>query len=271
MRRRRPGGEPAASSSCRRRRRQPGTGARARPRARAASSASKPHGAMTISSGCAARTTSQVVGRDGSPALPSTSMPPASSIISGSQCPAEKGGSIHSAKKMRRRGSPRTASAAASIVAHMSDDDLATALGAVERFARARGPSRRPRSACADRARACSLPRGTRRRASPLETAQTAQRSWVTIRSGSSASIKCRVDAVQRRAVAKRLAHCLVDLEARERRRIDPRRRDDRLADDLGRPAALVRHTDERVDQAELRDDLGRTRQQRADAHDHRL
>ena len=59
-------------------------------------------------------------------------MPPASSIISGSQCPAQNGGSIHSAKNTRRRGSPRTESAAVSIVSHICDDDLIAAVDDAE-------------------------------------------------------------------------------------------------------------------------------------------
>jgi hypothetical protein len=46
---------------------------------------SKPQGARTTSSGSSRRTTSQVVGNEGSPARPRTSTPPAAATISGSQ------------------------------------------------------------------------------------------------------------------------------------------------------------------------------------------
>ena len=50
-------------------------------------------------------------------------------------------------------------------------------------------------------------------------------------------------------------------------RRVDARRGHDRLADHLRRPAAFLRHADERVDQPEVGDDLGRARKERADPH----
>ena len=54
-------------------------------------------------------------------------------------------------------------------------------------------------------------------------------------------------------------------------RRVDSGGGHHRLPDDLGGPAALLRDADERVDQPQLRDDLGRARQQRADPHLRRL
>src|SRR5207253_3185930 len=65
-------------------------------------------------------TSSQVVECEGRPARPSTSAPPANSIISGNQCPAQNGGAIHPAKNHSRCGKPRTDAAAASIVCHIS-------------------------------------------------------------------------------------------------------------------------------------------------------
>ena len=65
----------------------------------------------------------------------------------------------------------------------------------------------------------------------------------------------------------RRRAHNLVDLDARQLRRIDACRSHHRQADDLRRPPTLLRHADERIDQTQLGDDLGRTRQERADPH----
>src|SRR6185437_16452923 len=82
-------------------------------------SASKPHAAATMTSGAAANTSSQVVGNDGCPALPSTSLPPAAETISGSQWPAAKGVSSHSATKADTGAAPATAAAVAAIRASM--------------------------------------------------------------------------------------------------------------------------------------------------------
>ena len=93
----------------------------------AASSTPKPHGPAITSSGSSDSTSSQVVDLEGWPCRPSTSSPPASSIISGSQCPAQNGGSIHSAKNTRRRGRPRTEAAARAIVVqHLVRELVAT-------------------------------------------------------------------------------------------------------------------------------------------------
>ena len=118
MRRRRRSAGRAASSRRSRRRRPSGDRRAARSRA-AARAASKPQGATITISGSAASTSSQVTGRDGAPASPSTSAPPASATISGSQWPLANGGSCHSARNTRRRGSPSTAAAAEPIVSRM--------------------------------------------------------------------------------------------------------------------------------------------------------
>ena len=75
------------------------------------------------------------------------------------------------------------------------------------------------------------------------------------------------VDHVQRAAVSDRRANRLVDLEARQARRVDPRRGHDRLPDDPARPATLLGDTHERVDQTEIGDHLRCTGKERTDAH----
>ena len=178
----------------------------------------------------------------------------------GSQCPAQKGGSIHSAKNTRRRVSPRTASAAASIVSHI----------------RATSSSPRSRRAELHRKRANRV--GHVRQRSWVERdhvrAHRARRGQFAARDGADCAeilghdqIRRErldlggVDGVEGAAVSDGVAHSAVDLEARQQRRVDPGSRHDRLSDDLGRPAALLGDTDERVDQPELRDDLRRARQ----------
>jgi hypothetical protein len=79
------------------------------------------------------------------------------------------------------------------------------------------------------------------------------------------------VDRVQRAPVTDRCAHGVVDLEARQPRRIDARGRHDGQPSDFERPVALLGDGDQRLDEAERRDDLGRTREQGADAHRHLL
>ena len=75
------------------------------------------------------------------------------------------------------------------------------------------------------------------------------------------------IDRIQGATLAKRGAHRLVDLEARQLRRIDPRRRDHRQADDLNRPPTLFRYSYQRGEQAQLRDDLCRARKKGTDPH----
>jgi hypothetical protein len=53
------------------------------------------------------------------------------------------------------------------------------------------------------------------------------------------------VDRVERAALDEGRAHRVVDLAARQRRRVDPRRRDDRLAGELRRPAAFIGDADQ--------------------------
>ena len=75
------------------------------------------------------------------------------------------------------------------------------------------------------------------------------------------------VDGVERLAVGERSAHRAVDLVARERRRVDARRRDDGNPGHLGRVVAFVRAPDEAAGESERRDDLGRARDEGNDAH----
>jgi hypothetical protein len=65
------------------------------------------------------------------------------------------------------------------------------------------------------------------------ETAQTAQRFWVRIRSGCKGLEQLAVDHVQGPSIADRLAHALVDLEAGKARRVDARGGHDREVVDL--------------------------------------
>ena len=62
-----------------------------------------------MTSGSAARTSSQVSRREGPPGEATASMPPASSIISGTQWPPANGGSSHSSARTRGRGRPAAA------------------------------------------------------------------------------------------------------------------------------------------------------------------
>jgi hypothetical protein len=75
------------------------------------------------------------------------------------------------------------------------------------------------------------------------------------------------VDRVERAPVGDRLPDRAVDLEAPELARIDPRGGDDGQAAHLGRPIALGGDADEAIGQAKSGHDLGRAREQRADAH----
>ena len=76
-----------------------------------------------------------------------------------------------------------------------------------------------------------------------------------------------RVDQVQGTAVADRRADRLVDLQARQARRVDPRGGHDPLSDDPARPATLLRDTHERIDQPQIGDHFRCTGKERTDAH----
>ena len=209
---------------------------------------------------------SQVVENDGCPAPPSTSTPPASSIISGSQCPAQNGGSIHSAKKTRRRGRPRTERPPARPSLRMRVRDLSP-----RRATPSRAGEHPTEAATSSNVRGSSeitsAPTGHADASSPLDTAHTAHRSCVTITSGASSAISSASTVYSERPSRNDARTASSISSARQLRRIDPCRRHDRQADDLGRPATLLRDADERVDQPELGDDLGCTREERADPH----
>ena len=204
--------------------------------------------------------------RTARPATPSTSWPRARSIISGSQCPAQNGGSIHSAKNTRGRWQPAVACATASIALHI-EATISSPRGTAPNAEASVRTVAATSSSVRGSSEITSAPTGHADASSPLETAQTAHRSWVTITSGAQRLDQLRVDGVQRPPVAHRLADGAIDVGARERRRVDPRRRHHRLADHLGRPAALLRDADQRVDEPEVGDDLRCARQERADAH----
>jgi hypothetical protein len=75
---------------------------------------------------------------------------------------------------------------------------------------------------------------------SPLETAHTSAQVLGHDQVGTKLLHQGRVDGVERTSLFERRAYRRVDLPARQRGRVDPRRRDDRLAEDLCGPAALV-------------------------------
>src|SRR5205823_12575764 len=75
------------------------------------------------------------------------------------------------------------------------------------------------------------------------------------------------VDRVQGASVADRLAYGSVDFEAGHARRFDTRGGNDREAANLVWPVALLRNANERLDQAELGDDLRGARKKRTDPH----
>ncbi|HET8894507.1 MAG TPA: hypothetical protein VFM96_10465 [Gaiellaceae bacterium] len=75
------------------------------------------------------------------------------------------------------------------------------------------------------------------------------------------------VDRIDRMALRRRRADDRVDLGSGETRYVDPRARDQRLGGGLGWPVAILRDTDERIEQAELGDHVGRARQQGDDPH----
>ena len=73
------------------------------------------------------------------------------------------------------------------------------------------------------------------------------------------------VDRVERAALGDGRPHRLVDLEARERARVDPRRRHDRQIEHGVGPVAFLRAPDEAAGEPEVGDDLGRAREKGAD------
>jgi hypothetical protein len=75
------------------------------------------------------------------------------------------------------------------------------------------------------------------------------------------------IDRVQRASVADRRAYGLVYFQAGKAGRVDARSGYDREAENPGRPVALFRNADERVDEAEIGDDFGGARKERTDPH----
>ena len=188
-RRRRPGAAPAASSRSRPRRRPPGTGSGCPPTLPRPGPRRSRTGATTTISGPAAETSSHVTGNDGPPVRPSTSRPPASATISGTQCPAANGGSSHSATNTGTGGRPRPASAAArSCRASARRPRPPPRPRRAEAPGSATVPTRRRRS-CAGRGEITSASRLRILPTSSLETAQTWHRSCVMTTSGASSRI----------------------------------------------------------------------------------
>ncbi len=216
-----------ASSRRRRRPRRRGRSARCRSRSRwaarrAASAASKPHGAMTSSSGSAADTSSQVVGCDGRPGSARRASPPAASIICGSQWPGTNGGSIHSATKTRGRRAP--ARSAASVERRTSSIAAAHLAGDLPPPLRHAEPRRERLDRCRDLVERGRVERdhgGADRAGRPeLARADGAHRAQVL----GDDHVRCqlvderRVDRVQRPPVRDRRPHLSVDLDALELR-----------------------------------------------------
>ena len=150
--RRRRGAAQAASSRRRRRPPPPGTAARARPPAKPASRTPKPHGPTITRSGASASTSAQVVEREGVPATPKTSSPPASPII-GQRVPGtERGVDPLCEEDTPLRSAEHRAGCELERVAGHLRCQLITPLGDAEAAGASRRPSRPPRPACADRA-----------------------------------------------------------------------------------------------------------------------
>ena len=196
-----------------------------------------------------------------------TSRPPAMATISGTQWPAQNGGSSHSAKNTRRGTRPRTALAVSSIeLVHPSGDPISLGHG-VESLGE---PSDR-RGNLVERARVERQhirPHGAR--VSQLRTRHRANGTQILGHDqvGIEPGDQIGIDGVERPTLHERRTDRGVDLDARETRRVDPGCRHDRFPDDLWRPPTLLRDTDERIDQAQLGDDLGCAGQQRANTHD---
>ena len=170
---------------------------------------------MTIS-GSDAATSSQVMRRESVASWPSGSFPPAVAIISGTQCPAQKSGSVHSRNVIGRASAPATASrtrasrARFSSIRRCAASSLPVALPIARMFssisAKLRGVSE---STCGGLGRSHSA-----RLSSLPEGAQTWQRSWVNTMSGLScasrtSSISYRLSPVARcAATARSISFC---------------------------------------------------------------
>ena len=264
-RRPRPVAGRAASSGRSRPPRPCGTETPSRPPRGRCGSASNPHAAATIRSGAAAATASHVVGYDGSPARPSTSTPPAVATISGSQCPAAKGGSSHSATNTRTGGAPATARATAAMRASMAAATAAPSLGHPE------PPRHDPHRLghLGERARIERQHLGVQ----AVDAADLVARHGAHVAQvlgddqvGGQAPDQVFVERVQRPAVEHRGPHRGVDLAACERLGVDPGGGDDRKRLDARRVIALGRARHQLVGATECADDLGGAWQQGADA-----
>ena len=234
-----------------------------------ASSSPNPHGATTTRSG---GQLGQLGPARGRPTAPGRARPPAGRrpgrTSSGTQCPARYGGSIHSSTSTRgrcraghRRPAPRQPPA--------QRVDQRPAAGAPPRrpTARSRPAPRRP---CAGRSRA-------RRRVQPMPTnasstvpagsAQTRQRSWVRMSSGSRRGERGGVQGVERQARPGPVADHGVDLGRGQPARQHGVDHDGAALPDARRPVALVGHGDQVVGQPDRGGDLGGRRQQRRYPH----
>ena len=165
--------------------------------------------------GFAAATSSQLAVRDFSPGRPSTSSPPAISIICGTQWPPTKTGSSHSSAataRARRRPRPRRARGRAGRRPRRPGATPAPGAPPPRPGGARRRASRRSSRGRARARGGCDGRRSATARTSSNETAHTSQTAWVTIRSGSSSSQRVLVELVERLAAPGALAHRGVDL-----------------------------------------------------------
>ena len=273
----------AGARAGRRPRRRAGRGAsrprRRRPRRRARPSPARSglaHGALEVEAAGRehhaaavprAATASQVVANERSRARPSTSSPPASSTISGTQCPAANGGSSHSATNTRGRGRPRTSWCTPS-------------MRCVHRPARATrpGPRRRgggracgwtPRSRRGRAGRARSSRRRRARRAAPRRSARRRPRTDPGSRSGRARGAPAARRRSRRAAGRPPARRARRGRSGRWRSSVVSMREAETTGArlHLGRVVALVRAADELTGESECGDDLGRAGYEGNDAH----
>ena len=202
--------------------------------------------------------------------MPATSVPLAAETMSGTQWPAEYGGSSHSVTKTR--GEVSTAASA-------EDDAIEAALHSRRQvLRRARGAE--PRAQLADRLLDAVQRRGGVVQHPDVQRTR-AQRALDLIGRdradvaellhdddvGLDLGPLLLLDRIQRPAVSRGLGDDLVDLGAREVSGLDQRRGDDRLRRRLRRPVALVGDADDLVPEAKREEHLGGRGNERADPH----
>ena len=172
----------------------------------------------TITSGAAASTSAHSAVRDFSPARPRTSMPPAISIICGTQWPPMKTGSSHSSARTGIGSAEPTASLTSSSRSAATSTSCSPSSGTPAASA-SRGTSASTSPMVVGSSEITSGREGSRSataRTSSKETAHTSHTAWVTISSGSCCRQRLLVELVQRLALRHVLAHGGVDLGRRQ-------------------------------------------------------